>query len=70
MQDLPKIQLEATELIICPACEAQQMATARLYNGSPWWSYVHTCDQCGYIITESEWQPVVFAEGVDYEVPA
>lgn len=42
-----------TEQIICPNCGAKQ--TAVVEHTEPWWSYVHQCDRCGYIIMESEW---------------
>ena len=42
--------------IRCPRCEHEQDATvAQTY---PHWSFVHKCDQCGYIIMESEWERV------------
>jgi rubredoxin len=44
------------EHIICPSCESQQTATVRLRPNEPFWDYVHTCTECGYIITESEWE--------------
>jgi len=44
----------ATGIIICPACERQQQATATQLGIEPW-AYVHRCE-CGYVIMESEWE--------------
>ncbi len=41
------------ENIVCPGC--QSMQSAEVEHTRPWWSYVHTCTECGYIIMESEW---------------
>jgi hypothetical protein len=38
--------------IVCPSCKEVQLAKIQ---GEGWW-YVHTCNKCGHIITESEWQ--------------
>lgn len=46
------------ETIICPECDRVQTAAAGLRPGAPFWDCVHTCEGCGYIIMESEWQPV------------
>lgn len=43
-----------SETIICPMCEELQEATVE--HTIPWYSFVHECDKCGYIITESEWE--------------
>ena len=43
------------ETIKCPQCKALQTAT--VLHTIPFGSYVHFCD-CGYIITESEWDKV------------
>lgn len=45
-----------TELIRCPECGAEQDATVE--HTWPWWSYIHGCVKCGYIIMESEWEVV------------
>lgn len=42
------------ENIICPECESLQ--TGFVEYSSPWNVYIHTCGECGYIITESDWQ--------------
>jgi Zn ribbon nucleic-acid-binding protein len=42
------------EQIICPMCEELQTATVE--HTIPWYSFVHECSKCGYIITESEWE--------------
>ena len=44
-----------TDLIECPKCFCVQPAEVTLAAGDPWPSFVHTCE-CGYTITESEWQ--------------
>lgn len=42
------------EKIICPECQLIQ--TAIVEHTFPWWSYVHNCFGCKYVIMESEWQ--------------
>jgi uncharacterized protein (DUF2225 family) len=44
------------ETIVCPQCEAVEVATVEHYF--PWYAYVHHCSKCGYIIMESEWERV------------
>lgn len=44
------------ETIICPDCESVQRA--EVVHTQPWYSYVHVCDNCEYIIMESEWDRV------------
>ena len=41
------------EAIRCPECSKLQLATVE--HTWPWFSYVHECTDCGYIIMESEW---------------
>jgi uncharacterized Zn finger protein len=41
--------------IVCPQCGTAQTAKIELEYWMPWASYVHTCEKCGHIITESEW---------------
>lgn len=53
------IEWKRNELIVCPSCDAQQMATVTKHASHPWPSYVHTCEACGYVIMESEWQATV-----------
>jgi C4-type Zn-finger protein len=43
-----------TETIKCPECNAIQEAT--VLHTIPFWTYVHECKKCKYIITESEWE--------------
>ena len=50
------------ELIYCPGCGAQQLAVVTHRRGHPWPSYVHECTRCGYVIGESEWDPVLTTE--------
>lgn len=45
-----------TVKIECPNCSTQQTAFVE-YN-EPFNSYVHTCEKCNYIITESEWMEI------------
>lgn len=45
-----------TELVICPECSITQ--PTEVVHSWPWYSYVHTCVKCGYVIMESEWQEV------------
>jgi len=47
-----------TETIICPKCEHEQKAEIQFEDWMPFPCYVHECTNCGYIITESEWEPV------------
>lgn len=42
------------ELVECPECSFIQFAIVE--NTPVFDSYVHECKQCGYIITESDWQ--------------
>ena len=44
-----------TERIICPSCKREVEATVE--HTWPFYSYVHVCE-CGYTITESEWEKV------------
>jgi uncharacterized Zn finger protein len=41
------------EYIICPQCNKEQ--DAEVLHTKPWWTYIHHCIQCEYIIMESEW---------------
>lgn len=45
-----------TETIWCPNCEAVQKATVE--ETLPWWTYIHECEKCGYVIMESEFNRV------------
>ena len=56
---------EHTEIIICPNCHNRQ--TAKVAHTQPFWSYVHECDVCDFIIGESEWDRVELDK--DYVVP-
>lgn len=44
------------EVIRCPECKSIQKA--EVTHTRPWYSYVHFCTKCEYIIMESEWEPV------------
>ena len=48
-----------TEAIWCPSCQHVQYANVTYTAGDPWPSYCHWCEQCDYIIMESEWNVVV-----------
>ena len=41
------------EIIICPNCGQEQEAHVRHTN--LWNVYIHECDNCEYVIMESEW---------------
>ena len=41
------------ETILCPSCNNKQ--EAEVLHTEPFFSYVHTCLECRYVITESEW---------------
>ncbi len=43
-----------TEEIKCPECNRIQ--NAEVEHSFPWWSYVHHCLCCEYVIMESEWE--------------
>lgn len=55
---MSKIEGEWTETIICPVCDFEQISTVKKQPRLPFVTYIHECDACGYIITESEWQQV------------
>ena len=44
------------ETIECPTCE--QVQTAKVFHTSPYWTYIHECLSCKYLIMESEWNKV------------
>ena len=44
--------------ILCPGCDRVQLATVHFYMNEPWPDYTHICE-CGYAITESEWNEQV-----------
>lgn len=47
-----------TNLIECPECKRIQKAQIELTY--PWFSFVHKCTRCKYIIMESEWNKINF----------
>lgn len=53
----PVVFAAQRQYIRCPKCDRITQATAVLYEGAPWWAHVHVCE-CGYTITESEWEPI------------
>lgn len=44
------------ERIECPECHILEMAYVE--HTEPFWTYVHTCGNCGHVITESEWKTI------------
>ncbi len=44
------------EKIECPNCHSIELA--KVEHTEPWWSYVHECKKCDYLIGESEWDKV------------
>lgn len=49
-----KIKIKShLEKIRCPECKSIQVATVE--HTIPFWSYVHECYRCNFIIMESEW---------------
>ena len=44
------------ETIKCPQCGNVQTATVEFEEWMPFPAYVHTCGNCLYTITESEWE--------------
>ena len=48
--------LSHTEIIKCPECSKIQSANVK--HTQPFYSYVHECIKCKYIIMESEWVTV------------
>jgi NMD protein affecting ribosome stability and mRNA decay len=53
------------ERIICPMCDREQRA--EVLHAFPFDVRVHTCNQCGYVIMESEWERVWEEEEGDDE---
>jgi ribosomal protein S27AE len=54
--EIEQVDRRHNEFIICPKCEAVQIAT--VLHTWPWNIMVHDCTKCGYIIMESEWERV------------
>jgi hypothetical protein len=44
------------EIIICPKCENRQWAIVE--HTDPFYTYIHNCPVCKYVITESDWEVV------------
>ncbi len=44
------------QTIKCPEC--LMVCEAEVFREQPWFVYVHECEHCGYIITESDWEEV------------
>jgi hypothetical protein len=49
-----------TEVIQCPQCSKTQSAQVHFERWMPFPAYVHDCE-CGYTITESDWDVVANA---------
>lgn len=47
-----------TECIVCPNCETAQDANVEMTPYHVFPAYVHNCENCEYIIMESEWETV------------
>lgn len=47
-----------SELIRCPECKTDEWAMVEHEHEMPWPLYVHTCQNCGHVILESEWNKV------------
>lgn len=43
--------------IECPECGSIELAVED-YTTVPWHTYIHSCNKCGYVIMESEWERV------------
>lgn len=44
------------EKIQCPECDKIQLAEVK--ESHPFTIYIHDCESCGYVITESDWNIV------------
>lgn len=53
---MKKEKTEKHVKIRCPICKHVQ--NARVKKTIPFYTYIHTCSFCKYIITESEWDEV------------
>ena len=47
-----------TQTIKCPECGTIQQAKVSFVPLIGWGNYIHDCINCGYTITESEWEQV------------
>jgi len=47
---------QTTVSIKCPECNEFQ--NAKVIHSEPFYTYIHTCIKCEYIIMESEWNEV------------
>lgn len=56
VEKLEKLKETHKELIICPECQHQCNAT--VIHSVPFFTYIHHCEACNYVITESDWQEV------------
>lgn len=53
-----KNRMTRHETIKCPKCYKRQVAFVTHNPRDPFPIYVHTCDDCKHVITESEWERV------------
>ena len=41
------------QIIFCPECKQEQIGI--IQHTFPFFTYIHTCSNCNYVIMESEW---------------
>lgn len=61
MESKVESKIIGTETIECPECGSHE--NAQIEGDVFFASYLHECKNCGYLIMESEWQPVETLEG-------
>jgi ribosomal protein L37AE/L43A len=47
------IEKSHKEVIVCPGCDNECKAT--VIHTVPFFTYIHNCNNCDYVITESDW---------------
>lgn len=47
-----------TPWLRCPECGKVFIGEVTYEEGDPWANYTNHCPHCGYIITESEFEPI------------
>ncbi len=50
MADYHKVKIR------CPECGS--IEDAKVEHTLPFWTYIHFCSKCGYVIMESDWEEV------------
>ena len=48
----------SVDQIVCPECGSGQVAYVTYTDGHPFATYIHECDNCKYLIMESEWNAI------------